>query len=214
MSEPKHPNAGAKRSLKLLGHLEDGPVSFAEGIVVPAGFSRYGHPIAVILRTGGRVRRIASSGAAASRYAMTSYIPAYMADPVSPSSSIRLLNPNGDGASTPQFAVGPRSGQDFACFLLNRSGHVREQEAGRGRVYSYDRYMPGADPRRNPGRYCRYCATVVRPDGRDRPQTYPDGGDKCPISPTFHHEVTRMTSRELSRRARLRAGVMATGERR
>lgn len=198
-SKPRHPNAGAKRNLKLLGHLDDGPVSSAEAVDMPAGFGRYGHPNAVTLRTDGTARMHGCEGAAASRYPLANHVPAYMDDPVSASSGIRVLNPNGDNASTPQFALGPRSGQGYACFLLNRSGHVREQEAGTGRPCYYDRYMPGADPRRNPGLYCRYCPTVVRFDGAGRLRAREDGSDKCPISPTFHHEVTSMRFTQVKR---------------
>jgi len=186
-----HPNAGAKKHLKMRGHLDDGPVSSAESIDVPAGLGRYGHPNAVTWRTDGTARRHGCEGAAASRYALDSHVPAYMDDPVSPSSGIRVLSPDGN-ANTPQFALGPRSGPGFACFSLNRSGHVREQEAGTGRYC--DRYMPGADPRRNPGLYCRYCVTPVRSDGAGRPGEYNGGSysDKCPISPTFRHETKRL----------------------
>lgn len=190
--EPRHPNAGAKRKLKLLGHLDDGPVSSAESTDVPAGPGRYGHPNAATLRTDGTARRHGCGGAAASRYALDNHVPAYTDDAVSPSSGIKVLNPNGDSPNTPQFALGPRSGPGFACFLLNSSGHVREQEAGTGRYY--DRYMPGADPRRNPGLYCRYCVTLVRPAGAGRLEGRADGSysGKCPISPTFQHETRRL----------------------
>jgi hypothetical protein len=187
--EPRHPNAGAKKNIKVLGHLDDGPVSSAESIDVPTGLGRYGHPNAVTLRTDGSRRVHGCAGSAASRYPLDNHIPAYMDDPVSPSSGIRVLSLD-NNANTPQFALGPRSGQDFACFLLNRSGHVREQETGTRRYY--DRYMPGADPRRNPGLYCRYCVMVVRLDGAGRLRGYPGDSDKCPISPTFSHETRRL----------------------
>lgn len=166
-------------------------MSFAEGADFPDGRSRYGHPGAVTLRAGPSARRHGCEGAAASRYAMDGHIPVYMDDPVSAASGIRVLSPDGS-VSTPQFAVGPRSGQGFTCFLLNRSGHVREQEAGTR--YYYDRYMPGADPRRNPGLYCRYCTMQVRPGDGGRPwgQAGDNYSDKCPISPTFRHETGRL----------------------
>jgi hypothetical protein len=184
-----HPNAGTRKHLKLRGHLDDGPVSAAESIDVPTGTGRYGHANAVTLCSDGTARRHGCGGAAPSRYALDNHIPAYMDDPVSLSSGIRVLNPNGDKASTPQFALGPRSGPGFACFPLNRAGHVREQEAGSGRYY--DRYMPGADPRRNPGLYCRYCTMPARPDGAGRLEGYAGGSwcGKCLISPTFRHEA-------------------------